>query len=85
MSKNPLTDIVMAAAPLKAAAPQQFAALVEAIRSYEVATITDMVSKDNSHDVFRAQGGVKILSALRRHLQECSELRATYQRREPNA
>ena len=85
MSKSILTDLVMAAAPLKAAAPQQYAALVEAIRAYEVATITDMVSKENPHDVFRAQGGVKILSALRRHLHECTELKQTYQRREPNA
>lgn len=85
MSKNPLTDIVMAAAPLKAAAPQQFAALVEAVRAYEIATIADMVSSENPHDVFRCQGGVKLVQQLRRHLQECSELRATYQRREPNA
>lgn len=80
-----MTDIVMAAASLKASAPQHYAALVDAIRAYEVATIADMVSSENPHDVFRAQGGVKILSALRKHLQECSELRATYQRREPNA
>jgi hypothetical protein len=85
MSKNPLTDIVMAAAQLKAAAPQQFAALMEAVRAYEVATIADLVSSENPHDVFRAQGGVKLLQQLRRHMVESQEMRAKYERREPNA
>jgi hypothetical protein len=85
MSRNPLTEIVMAAAQLKAAAPQQFGQLMEAIRAYEVATIADMVSSENPHDVFRAQGGVKLVQQLRRHMQESTEMRAKYERREPNA
>jgi phosphoribosyl 1,2-cyclic phosphodiesterase len=86
MAKNPLTDIVMAAAQLKAAAPQQFGQFVEALRAYEKASIVDMVSSDTPHEVFRAQGGVKIIQSLRRHIRDCVELRATYQRRgEPNA
>jgi hypothetical protein len=76
-----MTTIVMAAADLKAAAPQQYAQLVDAIRAYEKASIVDMVSSDQPHEIFRAQGGVKILSHLRKHLKECTELRATYQRR----
>lgn len=85
MSKNPMTDIVLAAATLKSMAPQQYAQFVEAIRTYEKATIIDMVSSEQPHMIFRAQGGVKILSNLRKHLRDCTELRATYQRREPNA
>jgi hypothetical protein len=80
-NRNPLTEIVMAAANLKAAAPQHFAALVDAIRAYEKQAIVDMVSGDQPHEIFRAQGGVKIISALRKQLVECTELRDQYQRR----
>lgn len=80
----PLTEIVMAAAQLKGAAPNQYQALVNAIRAYEAATIAEMVSGDQPHEIFRSQGGVKILAQLRKHLVECSELRDTYQQRTTN-
>lgn len=80
----PLTEIVMAAADLKAAAPNQFLALVNAVRAYEATTITEMISGDQPHEIFRSQGGVKILTQLRKHLAECTELRAQYQQRTNN-
>lgn len=79
--QNPLTEIVMAAAQLKAAAPNQYLALVTAIRAYEAQTIAEMISGEQPHEIFRAQGGVKILSSLRKNLVECTELRDTYQKR----
>lgn len=85
MAKNPVTDVVMAAAQLKSAAPQQFTALVEAIRAHEKALIVDMVSSEQPTEIFRAQGGVKIMRQLRQNMQNCTELRAQYERREPNA
>lgn len=75
----------MAAAQLKAAVPQQFEQFVVALRAYEKASIVDMVAGDQPHDIFRAQGGVKAIQTLRRHIQECLELREKYQRRDPNA
>lgn len=77
----PLTDIVMAAAQLKGMAPNQYSALMTALRAYEAQTIAEMISGDQPHEIFRAQGGVKILSTLRKHLVECTELRDTYQQR----
>lgn len=85
MEKNPTTMVVMAAAKLKAVAPAQYQEFVDAVRSLEKASIVDMVKSDHPHEIFRAQGGVKTLRTLRQNLQKCTELRATYERREPNA
>jgi hypothetical protein len=84
-SGNPLTNIVMAAADLKAVAPQMFGKLVDALRTYEAQAIVEAVNGDEPREIFRAQGKVKVIKSLRKHLQECSELRATYERRGPNA
>lgn len=80
-NKNPLTELVVAAANLKAVAPQLFDKLVDAIRVYEASVIITALDGDEIRDIFRAQGGVKIIKSLRKHLQECNELRATYERR----
>jgi hypothetical protein len=85
MSDKPLVDLVMVAANLKTASPQLFAQLVDAVRSFEKQAITEMVAGEQPHEVFRAQGKVKTIQQLRRHLQQCSELRDTYQRRDQNA
>lgn len=75
----------MAAAQLKAAAPQFYTQLCDAMRSYEVQAIAEILSSDMPHDLFRAQGKVKTVQQLRKHLNECTELRETYTRRENNA
>lgn len=82
---TPLSDIVMAAAAIKQIAPSQFQLLCDAFRAYEVQAITEMLAGDAPHDMFRAQGKVKTVQQLRKHLNECYELRDTFQRREGNA
>ena len=82
---NPLIDIVMAATALKSVAPNHFQMLCDAFRAYEVQAITEMLAGDAPHDMFRAQGKVKTVQQVRKHLVECSELRDTYTRRDQNA
>ena len=81
---NPLSDIVMASTALKGIAPNQFQRLCEAFRAYEVQTILELGSADGN-DVYRAQGKLKSVQQLRKHLYECTELRSTFERRENNA
>jgi hypothetical protein len=81
---NPLVDVAMAAANLKAAAPDHFKTFCETLRVYEIQSITEMLASDGS-DVFRAQGKVKTIQSLRRHIAECYELRETYTKRGNNA
>jgi hypothetical protein len=85
MANSPLVDVVMSAALLKAAAPVAFDQLCNAIRAYEVQAIGEMLAGDAPHDMFRAQGKIKTVQQLRKHLTECSELRDTYARRDSNA
>jgi hypothetical protein len=85
MPANPLVDIVMSATQLKAAAPVAFDQLCNAIRAYEIQAITEMISGDAPHDMFRAQGKVKTVQQLRKHIADCFELRDTYTRRDSNA
>ena len=82
---TPLADIVMAASALKGIAPNQFQMLCEAFRAYEVQAIAELAVGDEPRDVFRAQGKMKTVQQLRKHLYECTELRDTFQRRDSNA
>lgn len=84
MANSPLTDLVMAASQLKAAAPQFYAQLIEAMRALEVQSILELGSADGN-DIYRAQGKLKSIQQLRKHLIECSELRDTYTRRDQHA
>jgi len=84
MATNPLAEFVMAAALLKGAQPQFFQQLCDAVRAYEVQAIGEMLAGEAPHDMFRAQGKVKTVQQLRKHLVECAELRETYTRRETN-
>jgi hypothetical protein len=85
MASNPLFDIVMAAAQLKAAAPQFYGQLCDALRAYEVQAIAEILAADVPHEMFRAQGKIKTVQQLRKHLNEATELRETYTRRDANA
>jgi hypothetical protein len=84
MATNPLADIVMAAALLKGAAPQFYSQLCDALRAYEVQSIAEILSSDVPHEMFRAQGKIKTIQQLRKHLNECTQLRDTYTRRDSN-
>lgn len=85
MAANPLVDIVMAAALVKATQPQQYKELCDAVRALEGQAIVEMASADAPHDMARAQGKWKFIQQLRKHLVECTELRDTYTRRDNNA
>lgn len=82
MAVNPLVDIVMASTLIKAQMPQQFQMLCEALRAYEIKAIGEVLAADATHDVFRAQGKVKSVQELRRHIVECVEMRNTFTRRD---
>jgi hypothetical protein len=84
MATNPLADLVLAAAHLKGASPKFFADLCNSLRGLEVQAISEILASDDPHDLFRAQGKVKTIQLLRKHLNECAELRDTYHRRELN-
>lgn len=84
MATNPLADLVMAAAQLKGAAPQFYSQLCESLRVYEVQSILELGSADGN-DVYRAQGKLKTVQQLRKHLSECTELRETFTRRDTHA
>jgi hypothetical protein len=85
MAANPLVDISMAAASLKGIAPAVFGALCDALKAHEAQLIAEALAGDNPNDLFRAQGRVKAVGAIRRHIVDCSELRETYTRRDQNA
>ena len=85
MSNTPLTDLVMAAAQLKAAAPDYYSQMCDALRAYEVQAITEMVAADETHDLFRAQGKVRSVQQLRKHLTDSTQMRDTFTRRDANA
>ena len=76
---NPLTDVVMAAALLKAQQPQQYAFLMDALRAYEAQAIVQLIAADGN-DIYRAQGKVRSVQELRKHLVESSELRTRFQK-----
>jgi hypothetical protein len=82
---NPLIDLVMAACAIKQTSPNHFQLLCDAFRAYEVQAIGEMLAGDAPHDMFRAQGKVKTVQQLRKHLVECNELRDTFHRRENHA
>jgi len=82
MAGNPLVDVVMASTLIKATLPQQFKELCDAVRALEVQAISEMAIADTPHDMFRAQGKMKFIQQLRKHLVECSELLDTYTRRD---
>jgi hypothetical protein len=84
MASNPLTELALAAANLKAVSPSYFNDLLSALRTYEVQAIAEILASDEPPDLFRAQGKVKTVQQIRKHLIECTELRETYQRREAN-
>ena len=76
---NPLTDVVMAAALLKGGQPIHFSQLIDALRSYEAQAIVALIAADGN-DIYRAQGKVRSVQELRKHLVECSEMRARFQK-----
>jgi hypothetical protein len=84
MAVSPHTDVVMAAASLKATAPEAFKSFCDTLRSYEGQSIVEMIGADGN-DLFRAQGKTKTIQELRKHIVECYELKDKFIRRDSNA
>lgn len=84
MATSPLVDATMAAAQLKGIAPVVFQQLCDALKAHEVQAILELGAADGN-DIYRAQGKLKAVQQLRKHLVECTELRETYTRRDQNA
>ncbi len=81
---NPLVDIAFHASVIKATAPAPFKLLCEALLALEQQTHSELAAADTTHDIFRAQGKLKLIQQLYKQLSQCAELRDGYQRREKN-
>jgi hypothetical protein len=77
---DPLYSITMAAANLKVAAPEQFAALVEGFRHLETKYRTEF-SIAGPDVIFGAQARSWLASQLVGRLENCLEQRKNYQMR----
>ena len=76
----PLTQIVIASCNLKLASPTHFKTFCDTLKAYELSLIEEVLAAD-APDVFRAQGKVKTIKQLIKHIEQCNELRETYGRR----
>ena len=85
MAANPLVDVTMAAAQIKGIVPTVFDQLCAALKAHEALLIAEALAGDNPNDLFRAQGRVKAVQMIRKHITDCTELRETYTRRDQNA
>lgn len=72
--------MTIAAANLKAAAPDQFEGLVEAFRLLESKYRDDYLAAD-ANVIFNAQGRAWLAAQLRTRLEKCFEQRRTYEQR----
>lgn len=84
MATNPLTDIVMATALIKATMPQQYQELCSALRALEAQAIAELASTTGRKGIYKAQGKHQFVQQLRKHVVECAELRETFTRRNAN-
>lgn len=80
MSNDPMYAVTMAAANLKAAAPDQFEKLLDAARLLEDKSITDFLAADAA-GIFGAQGRANLARELRKRFEECLEKRKAYETR----
>ena len=77
---DPMYAITMAAANLKAVAPEQFNALVDAFRQLETKYASDLLAAEQSL-IVGVQGRTWMAAQLRIRLERCMEQRASYQQR----
>ena len=82
MASNPLVDIVMASALIKATMPQQYQELCSALRTLEAQAIAELASASGRKGIYKAQGKHQFVQQLRKHVIECAELRETFTRRD---
>jgi len=75
---DPLSLVVMAAADLKLAAPQEFERLVNALKLFEE-RCRDELNAAEPNVIFPAQGRSQLITQLRQKLENCHQLRANFE------
>ena len=80
MSNDPMYAITMAAANLKAVAPEQFDRLTEAFKLLESRYQQDF-NVAGPDVIFGAQGKTWLAGQIRARLENCHEQRRTYENR----
>jgi hypothetical protein len=77
---DPLHQVVMAAAELRLAAPQEYEKFVAAVKTYEIRCQADFLAAEAS-GIFSAQGKAQLIVQLRQKLENCHQLRANFEAR----
>jgi len=77
---DPMFLVVMAAADLKLAAPQQYERLTEALKIFEERCRDDLQAAEPTV-IFPAQGKAQLITQLRQKFEQCLDLRAKYEAR----
>jgi len=77
---DPLHQVVMAAAELRLAAPQEFEKFVAAVKLYDARCQMDFLAAEPGV-IFSAQGKAQLISQLRQKLENCHQLRANFEAR----
>jgi hypothetical protein len=75
-----LHAVMLAAADLKAAAPQEFERLVTAIKTFEERCRDDL-SAAEPNVIFPVQGRAQVITQLRQKLENCTRLRSEFETR----
>lgn len=77
---DPLYPVVIAAADLKLAAPREFDKLVEVLKGLENHLDTEL-RVAGANVIFTAQGKAQMVAQLRTKLENCLQLKNTYEQR----
>jgi hypothetical protein len=80
VSNDPLHDMALAAADLKATNSQRFDDMVDQLFKYEVKSIDELLAA-GPDDVFGAQAKAKTIRQLRLKLQTCMLIREQAEKR----
>jgi hypothetical protein len=77
---DPMYLLVMAAAELKLAAPQEYERLIKAVKIFEDRCRDDLQAAE-PNVIFPAQGKAQVITQLRQKLESCIDLRAKFEAR----
>jgi hypothetical protein len=78
VANDPWYDITMTASNLKVAVPEQFEALVEALKQLEEKYKSDLLAAE-AGGILNAQGRASVITEVRKRLETCLEKRRSYQ------
>lgn len=77
---DPTFLLVMAAADLKLAAPQEYDRLIQAVKVFEDRCRDDLQAAE-PNVIFPVQGKAQLMTQLRQKLENCLDLRAKFEAR----